>query len=144
MGGVVIDKIEDWSPRSYWDHYKNMLQDEWVKIEGLPYNMWNGVAFQMIRDCLVCHKFPIGGEGPVSNFRPSDEGVVEFEFETEEGGTGTGAGKGLNDKGDGKHECEGDRRIEEVSSTVPKEVVNGSQLNDNCTEIEANAQGGFQ
>ncbi|KAK9166630.1 hypothetical protein Scep_001821 [Stephania cephalantha] len=53
MDGVVINKIEDWSPRSHWDQRKIMLQDEWVKIEGLLYNMWNGVAFQMIRDCLV-------------------------------------------------------------------------------------------
>ncbi|KAK9157279.1 hypothetical protein Scep_003853 [Stephania cephalantha] len=98
--------------------------------------------------------------------RSSDEEVVELEFETEEArkeegdnhqneGMGEvrlvtwgnvvpeqGAGKGLNDKGDGKHECEGDQRIEEVSSTVPKEVVNGGQMNDNYTEIEASAQGG--
>ncbi|KAK9086496.1 hypothetical protein Syun_028890 [Stephania yunnanensis] len=47
MGGILIDQIEGWSPMQ---HSSNQISchDTWIRLEGLPINLWNMPTYQSI------------------------------------------------------------------------------------------------
>ncbi|KAK9088845.1 hypothetical protein Scep_027927 [Stephania cephalantha] len=47
MGGILIDRIEGWSPTQHSSHQIS-CHDTWIRLEGLPINLWNMHTYQSI------------------------------------------------------------------------------------------------
>ncbi|KAK9099946.1 hypothetical protein Scep_023376 [Stephania cephalantha] len=44
----LIGKITKWEQKCHWEELHVAINNEWIQIEGLPFNMWNLVAYEMI------------------------------------------------------------------------------------------------
>lgn len=44
----MIERVVAWKQEYHWENPKFGCESDWIKVEGLPLNMWNQYAFEMI------------------------------------------------------------------------------------------------
>ncbi|KAK9094798.1 hypothetical protein Scep_026267 [Stephania cephalantha] len=50
LGGALVAKVESWSLRNHAENSCITYGEGWIRINGLPWNMWNQCVFQTIGD----------------------------------------------------------------------------------------------